>query len=116
MVTINANYFTDNISGLVVKAGDVFPSYFSNNSPETSFIPYINYNDRQYKGFDFGVNAKHNIGDFNMALGLYGRYFTSENTKVSETVEYDYLKTEGKYKRNDGSYYCVGTGHVLTAY
>lgn len=108
MVTINANYFIDNISGLVVKAGDVFPSYFSNNSPETSFIPYINYNDRQYKGFDFGVNAKHNIGDFNMALGLYGRYFTSENTKVSETVEYDYLKTEGKSSSALWGLECLG--------
>ena len=93
---LNANFFTTKTEGLITTPGTIYPSYFITYWPETSFLPYINYNDNQRTGFDFALNLNKKLGGVEWNLGVNGMYYTSKNTKVSENVAYDYLKTEGQ--------------------
>lgn len=108
LVSLSANYFINNMNGFITTADTKYPNYFQSYYPKTSFIPYENYNNTRYSGFDFGLNLHKKVGKVDLALGLTGYSITSKNTKVSENVEYDWLKSEGQRSDALRGYKCLG--------
>lgn len=108
LVSLSANYFINNMNGFITTADTKYPNYFQSNNPKTSFIPNENYNNTRYSGFDFGLNLHKKVGEVDLALGLTGYSITSKNTKVSENVEYDWLKGEGQRADALRGYKCLG--------
>ncbi len=104
----NGNFFNANIDGLPVKATTVFPSYMALYWPSSSFIPWINYNNRRVTGFDLGVRGGHDFGQVRLELGANVMYTTTKNTRVAENVEYDWLRTEGAVNDALRGYHCLG--------
>lgn len=96
MFTLDANYFMNSLSGLPVQSRNNFPSYFFSYWPESTLIPYTNYNGTSRKGFDFAINYNDKFGEFDLGVGLTGTYFTNNNDKVDEMYDEDYRYREGK--------------------
>ncbi len=108
LVSLSANYFINNMNGFITTVDTKYPNYFQTYYPKTSFVPYENYNNTRYSGFDFGLNLHKKVGEVDLALGLTGYSITSKNTKVSENVEYDWLKSEGQRSDALRGYKCLG--------
>lgn len=105
---IQGNYFTADIDGLPIQATNLYPSYMSTYYPSSSFIPWINYNKQRRSGFDLGISGNHQFGNVYLELGLTAMYTKAKNLRVSENVEYDWLKTEGKAVNALWGYECLG--------
>jgi prepilin-type processing-associated H-X9-DG protein/prepilin-type N-terminal cleavage/methylation domain-containing protein len=65
-----------------------------------------------YRAFDPGSGNPLSFHHNNKCNIVFG----DGHVEAKDTEWVRNLKTEGKYTRNGGAYYCVGTGHVLTAY
>lgn len=105
---INGNFFTIDTDGLPIQATNFYPSYMTTYYPNSSFVPWINYNARRRTGFDLGVTGKHTFGDVTLELGANVMYTTSKNTRISENVEYDWLRNEGALTDALRGYRCLG--------
>lgn len=96
LITMNANFFFNRMEGMPVQPSTIYPSWFSTGWPNTSFIPYVNYNIDQRMGIDFAVNFNKKFGDFDMSLGLTGNYLKTEAIKRDELYEDKYRNRVGK--------------------
>lgn len=96
LLSLNGSYFVSQMTGLVVQNDNLFPSYFRTGWPESSFIPYVNYNNDLRSGFDFNLNLNKQIGGVDWTLGLTGTYVTTKASRRSEIYEDDYQYREGK--------------------
>ena len=95
-LTLNGTFFVNKISGNIIQASVLFPSYFTTGFPVSSFIPYVNYNDDQRIGFDFGANLTKKYGEVNWTLGLNGTYYETKATQRAELYEDSYQNRQGK--------------------
>ena len=84
LITADLSVFKNRISGLLVQPATIYPSYFSNYYPSSSFIPYVNFNAEDRTGFDFNVNLNKKIGAVDWTLGVSGIYFNSTISKMDE--------------------------------
>lgn len=109
-ITFDANYFMNSVNGLPVQSTLSFPNYFMSYWPESSLIPYMNYNNSTRKGFDFTVNYNQKIGEVDLGVGLTGMYYTNENTKVDELYGDDQAYRYRKGKPTDGVWGYVTDG------
>ncbi|MDE7386642.1 MAG: SusC/RagA family TonB-linked outer membrane protein [Muribaculaceae bacterium] len=107
-LTVNGNFFNIVTDGLPVKSTDFFPNYMSTYYPESSFIPWINYNKRRHTGFDLGVQYNKKFGEFELGIGANVMYVDSKNLKISENVEFDWLRSEGAKVDALRGYRCLG--------
>ncbi len=96
LVTFEGSVFANKMTGNVVQASVLYPSYFNTGWPNSSFIPYVNYNDDQRVGFDFNVNLNKRLGEIDWTLGLVGTYYDSKATKRAELYEDEYQNRKGK--------------------
>lgn len=96
LITFNGSIFRSQMTGLIVQNDVLFPSYFETNFPQSSFIPFVNYNNDLRTGFDFNVTVNKRIGQVDMSLGLAGTYFTTKATKRAEAYEDEYQNRQGK--------------------
>lgn len=96
LLQVDANVFANRITGNLIQAGVLFPSYFTTGWPVSSFIPYVNYNNDQRVGFDFNVRAHKKIGAVDWTLGLAGTYYNTKATQRAEVFEDAYQYREGK--------------------
>lgn len=104
----DANFFTVDIDGLPIRATDFYPSYLQTGWPNSSFIPWINYGKHRRTGFDLGINGTQRFGDVTLSLGANVMYTTVKNIRVSENVEYDWLRQEGQAVDAMRGYHCLG--------
>ena len=104
----NGSFFTTDVDGLPVKASTLYPSYFATYYPQSSFVPWINYNKQRISGFDFGASGKMDFGQFELEIGANVMYAKRKNLKISENVEYDWLRTEGANSDALRGYHCLG--------
>ncbi|SDL13796.1 TonB-linked outer membrane protein, SusC/RagA family [Catalinimonas alkaloidigena] len=95
-LTLNGSVFANKLKGNVVQASVLYPSYFATGWPNSSFIPYVNYDDDQRIGFDFNVNLNRRLGQVDWTLGLSGMYFETKATKRAEMYENAYQNRAGK--------------------
>lgn len=96
LITADVNFFINSTEGLLVQSTSLYPSYFSCYYPESSFIPYINYNNNRRTGFDFSINFNKKAGDAEFSLGLNGTYYDTKATRRDEINRYEYQNREGK--------------------
>ena len=101
-------FFSTDIDGLPIQANNLYPNYMSTYYPTSSFIPWINYNKRRVTGFDLGVNFNKDFGGFELGIGANVMYATTKNLRISENVEYDWLKSEGALTDALRGYQCLG--------
>lgn len=108
-LTFDASFFTNKTTGQIITASNQVPSYFMVWYPESSFQPYINYNDDQRTGFDIAVNYKKQWGDFGFQVGANYTYYTTKATKRDDTNFADkYQYRQGKPVDAIWGYECLG--------
>ena len=91
-------------------ASNTLPSYFRVYYPESSFLPYINFNEDSRTGFDLALNYKKDFGkDFGMKVGLNLTHYTTNAAKRDDTNFADeYQYREGKPLDAIWGYECLG--------
>lgn len=94
-LNFDLSYFSNRMEGLLTQAYSFFPSYFSSGWPVSSFIPYLNYNNYDRKGFDFSVNYNKRVNEVDLGLGVSGIYYDTEIARLEEIHEYDYQYRKG---------------------
>jgi TonB-linked SusC/RagA family outer membrane protein len=95
-IDVLANVFVVEKNGLPVQAYNQYPSFFRTYWPETSFVPFANYEANLYKGADFQVYYNKKAGDFNLRLGVTGTYVATEALIREELFEDTYRNRAGK--------------------
>ena len=95
-ITLNSNFFINKFEGNVIQAASLYPIYYTTGWPNTSFIPYINYNDDKRTGFDFDLRFNKKVGTVDLALGFTGTYLNTEASKRAELYEDSYQNRQGK--------------------
>ena len=96
MFTLDANYFITRMDGGLARVSSLYPSYFTQTYPTTSFIPFVNYNIDDRQGIDFSAYFNHKISEVFMSLGVSGMYQTSNAVKRDENYEWDYQSQMGR--------------------
>lgn len=96
LLNVNGTFFMNKITGNIIQASVLFPSYFTTGWPVSSFIPYVNYNEDKRVGFDFSANLNKKIGEVNWNLGINGTYYQTTAVKRAELYENAYQNRQGK--------------------
>lgn len=96
LITVNTNFFMNKVTGNVIQPSSLYPNYFVTGWPNTSLLPYINYNDDKRIGFDFDIRFNKKVGSVDLALGFTGTYVDTEATKRAELFEDSYQNSKGK--------------------
>ncbi len=108
-LTFDALFFVSKMTGQIITASNQMPSYFMVYYPESSFRPYINFNDDKRTGFDIALNYKKNFGDFGLQVGANYTYYTTKATKRDDTNYADaYQYRQGKPLDAIWGYECLG--------
>ena len=92
LLGLEANYFYDIYSGLVVRPTTAYPGFYSD------FVPYENFEEDRYQGVELGINLNKTWGDWSLYTGVNVLYSTSERTKVNEVYNNDYQYRKGHPK------------------
>lgn len=108
LIDLDANFFNIATDGLITTPSVSFPSYFQTYWPVSTFLSNMNYNNQRRTGFDFTVNVHKKFDEVDLNLGVTGLTYSSENTKWSENVEYDWLKQKGASTSALRGYECLG--------
>ncbi len=93
---VTGSVFFSKMTGRVVRNDILFPNYFTTANPNTSFIPFVNYDDDLRKGFDFGLSANQKVGEVALTLGVSGVYYTTEAVRRAEIYEDQYQYRQGR--------------------
>ncbi len=80
-LSFDASYFLSKLTNGIIQARNQMPSYLFSYYPESSFVPYMNYNEDKRTGFDLGVNYKKQIGEFGVGVGANSTHYTTKATK-----------------------------------
>lgn len=86
---VDANAFLTKRTNLIIQKS-TYPAYMANN------IPYENYNETDYKGFETGVQLKLGRKDLGVDLGANILYTASKRVKVDEMQPESYLNRQGR--------------------
>lgn len=92
---VQASVYANKMTGGVVQASVLYPNYFQTGWPNSSFIPYVNYNDDQRTGFDFRVDWNQQFSELKTTLGVVGTYYKTKATRRAEMYEDQYQNREG---------------------
>ncbi|TXK48150.1 SusC/RagA family TonB-linked outer membrane protein [Pontibacter qinzhouensis] len=96
LLTMEGTFFANEMTGNVVQASALYPSYFTTGWPNSSFIPYVNYNNDRRVGFDFNMNLNKQLGGVAWTVGFVGSYYKTKATRRAELYEDDYQNRQGK--------------------
>ena len=108
-LSLDASYFTSSYDGGIITAANQMPSYFKVYYPESSFLPYLNYNKDSRNGFDVALKYKKYVGDFGFEAGANLTYYTTKATKRDDDNYSDaYQYREGKPLDTIWGYECLG--------
>lgn len=88
--SVNANFFTSAYTDQITRPQTIYPSYF------TTFIPYRNFEENTYKGFELGLSYQERIGDFSFNLGANILYSNSKVKKRDELYAVAYRNRTGQ--------------------
>lgn len=108
LLKLNANYFRQDTKGLLTQgSASIYPSYFTLNSNST-FIPWVNYNEDRRSGFDFSLSANKKFGEFDVTLGFNGMLFSSKALKRDEVYDEEYQYRKGRALDASWGFVCEG--------
>lgn len=91
-----ANVFFIKKDGIPVQTYSLYPSYFYTSYPETSFVPYTNFEANRYQGVDFQLNFREDIGAVKLTIGAAGTYVATKALKRDELFIDSYRNRAGK--------------------
>lgn len=89
LLGIESNVFYERYSDLVTRPNTIYPGFY------TSYIPYENFEEDEYKGIEVGIDFNKSLGEFTVALGINALYVTSERIVVDEVHSNDYQYRKG---------------------
>jgi len=95
-VELQLNAFLIKKDGIPVQSYTLYPSFFRTYWPETSFVPYVNFNENSHNGFDFKLNLNKKVGEVELILGIAGTYAVTEALVRDELFEDTYRNRAGK--------------------
>jgi len=95
-LVLNSSFFISRMTGLLTQRSDVYPSYFTQGFPASSFIPFENFNSDQRTGFDFNMNWNERVGNTNLTLGFVGTYYNTKALQRGENWEDSYQNRAGR--------------------
>lgn len=96
LITFNGSFYANKIKGNVVQSSVLYPNYFATGWPNSSFIPYVNYNDDERIGFDFNVRVNKRVGQVDLSLGVAGNYYDTKASKRAEQFDDQYQNRQGR--------------------
>lgn len=96
LITFNGTFFMNQREGNLIQPSIIFPSYFITNYPNSSFIPYVNYDNDNRTGFDFVLQFNKKVGEVDFSLGLTGTYLDTNASKRAENFENAYQNRQGR--------------------
>lgn len=96
ILSLKANAFIIKKDGLPVQSYTRFPSYFRTFWPETSFVPYTNFEANSYRGFDFQLAVNKQVGEVDLTLGWSGTFMSTKALVREELFEDKYRNRAGK--------------------
>lgn len=96
LITFRGSAYINQMTGLLIQNSALYPSYFTTGWPESSFIPFVNYNNDQRAGIDYNINLNKRIREVNWSLGLTGLYYTTKATKRADIFQDEYQVREGR--------------------
>ncbi len=94
MITFDVNYFNITTDGGLTRPV-TYPSYFTQVSQTSSFVPYINYDVDERQGVDFGVNFNKKVNEVALSLGVNGMFLADKAVERSEIWNNDHLYRAG---------------------
>ena len=108
-LTCDFSFFTNKMTGGLIEASSQLPSYFKVYYPESSFLPYINYNEDQRTGIELAVKYKKNFGDLGVEVGANLTHYTTKAAKRDDTGFADaYQYRQGQPLDAIWGYECLG--------
>lgn len=110
LLDVEATYFNIRKEGMLTTPSTIFPVYFQAwpQGINSSFLSNLNYSEQRRSGISFGATVHKKFGEVDFQAGVNAMYYTSENTKVNESVEYDWQKSEGQSIEAIRGYECLG--------
>ncbi|MEQ8552593.1 MAG: SusC/RagA family TonB-linked outer membrane protein [Cyclobacteriaceae bacterium] len=94
-VVFAGSAFASRMTGLIVQNDVLFPNYFTTGFPNSSFLPFVNFNEDKRLGFDYSLQVNQPVGEVDFTLGINGTYYTTEALKRAENYEYSYQNRQG---------------------
>lgn len=88
-VGFTANYFYTTNEGYILRPSTIYPAFYS------PFVPFSNYNNVKYQGFEAGLNYTKSVQDWTFFAGVNVLYRTSERTRTDEVYAWDYQYRNG---------------------
>ena len=108
-LTADFSFFTNKITGGIIQATNQKPSYFRVYYPQSSFLPYINFNEDSRTGFDLALSYKKDFGDFGFKVGANLTHYSTNAAKRDDTNYADaYQYRQGKPIDTIWGYECLG--------
>jgi len=96
MLSFQTTAFFIKKDGIPIQSYTQYPSYFFTSYPETSFVPYTNFEANNYQGLDFQLNFHKKVGEVDLKVGVAGTYVTTEALKRDELYADSYRNRTGK--------------------
>lgn len=85
-LSFDVSYFYTTNKGLITKVENLYPSYFSTYYPESSMVPYSNYNNEKRYGVDLALNYKKQFNkDWSFGAGINMTYYKTEVTRRDDS-------------------------------
>jgi len=108
----NASYFINKLIGIPISDVNLYPSFMAVQFPSpSSFVPYVNYNADNRKGFDVGVSFNKRVNKVDLNVGMVATYYKADaGLRNDITFEEAYQKRQGMPidaiwgLKNDGFY------------
>jgi TonB-linked SusC/RagA family outer membrane protein len=94
LITLDASYFVNTYQGIITRPTTLYPIYLATGN--TSYLPWINYNNNDRSGFDFSLNINKKLGDVSVSLGVNATYNDNKVSKLNELYQYSYQNRTGK--------------------
>lgn len=114
-LAFGANFFRNEISGIIGQNNVLYPNYFTQGFPNSSFVPFSNYNSDQRTGFDFHLNFNKRIGAVDWIIGTSGTYYTTKATKRADALTYEDTYQYRQGKPIDAIWGLVSDGFFMNA-
>ncbi|WP_432712158.1 SusC/RagA family TonB-linked outer membrane protein [Pedobacter sp.] len=114
-IDFSANVFRNNINGIIGQNTVLYPNYFTQGFPNSSFVPYSNYNGDQRTGLDFQLNFNKRIGAVDWTLGTSGTYYTTKAIKRADVFTYEDVYQYRQGKPLDAVWGLVSDGFYMNA-
>jgi len=95
LITVDASYFMNQITGLPVQPSAQYPSYFGTIN-SSNFMPWVNFNNNDRNGFDIAVNVNKKVGKVDISFGVTASYYDTKVSRNNELNQFPYQNATGK--------------------